>query len=487
MLLESAAKTDPEFLRKVDATTIIARIFEAWSQGSPATEVICKALEKAGLLEFTHCPNRSLLWQKLPTQYLTKSLSNTLRAWLENYYLNAPTKPKLEKELVEILFSPQHRDFTFPRHSPALGLGGLMLIEAWGSERDCESWLSAVTAGSTMLTSSVANRAGKIVTDHHWVNLAKIAKNHDERDGRRDLQPIWKIHYDSLGRLEKFAFHYFPTHTHHSSNVQKSIDTKSMIDAVFVTALPEEFSAICAHLSDRREHTERGTIYEMGRLETDDSSCNVAVVQTGMGNALSAAATERVLNLFEPKFAFFVGIAGGLRDDLNIGDVVAANKVYGYEGGKSGVNFQPRPDAPKVTHEAEQRANAVVRDEIWQERIISPQQNIPTAIVRPIAAGEKVLTSNKSEDMTRLKKTFTDAYAVAMEDHGFATAVGTHPAVCFSVVRGISDLIENKQAADSSGSHEIAANNAAAFSVELLAGLLRGRQQSWTNVPDFLD
>jgi nucleoside phosphorylase len=92
-----------------------------------------------------------------------------------------------------------------------------------------------------------------------------------------------------------------------------------------------------------------------------------------------------------------------------------------------------------------------------------------------------------SEDMRRLKTTFTDAYAVAMEDYGFAIAVHKHPSVCFSVVRGISDLIEGKQAADRSGSHEIAARNAAAFTFEMLAGLLRGRAHSREVERPFID
>ncbi len=486
-LLESAAKAKPDFLRGIDATAITEKLFAAWENGCPVTEAICEALEKAGRLEFARYTNRSSLWPKMPKRYLASSLSNTLRALLNDYYSRPPTKPRLEKELVEILFAPQHSDFTFPRNSPFLGLGGLMLVETWGGERDCESWLSAVMAGSTRLPPDIANRAGEFVTNRHWVNVAKTAKDCDVRRGRHDFRSIWQSYYDSLGKLEKFVFDYLPSISRRSSIAPTPTVSNSMINAVFVTALPEEFSAVAAHLADRREHTEQGTIYEIGTFNNVGAQCTVAVVQTGMGNSLSAAATERALSLFKPDFAFFVGIAGGLRDDLKIGDVVAASKVYGYESGKSGASFQPRPEAPPVSHEAEQRANAVVRDKTWQKRITPTPLSFPDAIVRPIAAGEKVLVSESSEDLKRVRATYTDAHAVAMEDHGFATAVRAHQSVCFAVVRGISDLIENKHEADRSGSHEVAARSAAAFAFEMLAGLLRGRASSREVDRPFID
>lgn len=486
-LLESAARADRRFLCGINPPNITVRICEALGSGIPLSEVACEALEQAGKLEFTHCTNRYRLWSILPERHLAKSLSNTIRSWLKDYYSRPPTPPNLEKELSEILFAPEHRDLVFPQSNQHLALGGLMLVEAFGKERDCVSWLHAIMAGSIELSPVVAARAGQLVTQRHWVNVAKAAKHHDEMNNRSDVRPIWHAYYDSLGRLEKFFFDYFPGSPRSSFGFSTITNPNPMMDAVFVTALPEEFSAVCAHLFDRREHTEGGTIYEIGRFDCDGTHCTVAVVQTGMGNVLSAAATERVLNLFKPSFAFFVGIAGGLRDDLKIGDVVAASKVYGYEGGKSGVSFMPRPDAPSVSYEAEQRANAVVRDKAWQKRIVPVPRSAPHAVVRPIAAGEKVLVSETSEELKRVRAIYTDAHAVAMEDHGFATATRAHPNVCFAVVRGISDLIENKQEADHSGSHEIAARNAAAFAFEMLVGLLRGREISRQDEAEFLD
>jgi len=167
--------------------------------------------------------------------------------------------------------------------------------------------------------------------------------------------------------------------------------------------------------------------------------------------------------------------------------VVAADKVYGYEGGKASGTFKTRPEATTVSHEALQRASAVVMDNLWQKRINPTPGRHPKALVKPIAAGEKIVASKRSEEFKRLKQTYSDAHAVAMEEHGFCVSVKTHQQVCFAVVRGISDLIVKKEEADRGGSHEIAARNAAAFAFEMLAGLVRARVKAVEEERPFID
>jgi nucleoside phosphorylase len=92
--------------------------------------------------------------------------------------------------------------------------------------------------------------------------------------------------------------------------------------------------------------------------------------------------------------------------------------------------------------------------------------------VKPIAAGEKVVDSHESEVYALIKQNYGDAYAVAMEEFGFAAAAHGHPAVTFAVVRGISDVAKDKEQAERQNSQELAARHAAAFAFEMLAGFM---------------
>lgn len=241
--------------------------------------------------------------------------------------------------------------------------------------------------------------------------------------------------------------------------------------AVMLTALPIEYMAVRIHLTDLREEMHpQGTIYERGKFIANGKSWEVGIVEVGAGNASAGVEAERAIAYFNPSVILFVGVAGGIKD-VAIGDVVAATKVYGYESGKAKQKFQPRPDLGLSTYSLIQRARAESKKSDWLQRLTSAPASNPCVFVAPIAAGEKVVASSKSNVFKFIQLNYGDAVAVEMEGRGLLQAAHANHQVSALVIRGISDLIDGKSEADAGGSQEMAARHASAFAFEILAKL----------------
>jgi nucleoside phosphorylase len=237
--------------------------------------------------------------------------------------------------------------------------------------------------------------------------------------------------------------------------------------ALIVTALAVERAAVARHLSDpRQERHSAGAEYLIGNF----SSWQVCTAQVAPGNSSAALETERAVQHFHPDLALFVGIAGGVKD-VKLGDVVAATKVYGYEGGADREHFQPRPETFLSSYPLVQEAHIVARGHEWRSRIYHASPSpVPGVLVGPIAAGAKVVKSSRGTVATLLRENYGDTLAVEMEGEGFMRAAYTNQ-VDSIVIRGISDLLDGKAEADKSGSQEVASDHAAAFAFELLTRL----------------
>ena len=243
--------------------------------------------------------------------------------------------------------------------------------------------------------------------------------------------------------------------------------------AVLLTALQSEYTAVREHLeiSDEKMRHPEGDVYTVGLFRTYSGRIwKVGVAEIGQGQTAAAAATERMISYFKPQIAMFVGVAGGLKD-VRIGDVVAATKVYGYERGKAVETFQPRPELFHSTFGLEGRARTEARESAWLARVLVNvvPPSTPRVFVAPIAAGDKVIASERSEVRTFLRNNFNDSLAVEMEGGGFLEVLHRYEGVRGLVVRGISDLIEGKSQAEVRGSQELAARHAAAFAFEVLS------------------
>lgn len=251
------------------------------------------------------------------------------------------------------------------------------------------------------------------------------------------------------------------------------------VEILVVTALKLERLAVREHLADVRLDNRNGLAVDVGTFDITTVGGprphRVAVLETGPGNVDAAVLTSRAEEALRPGIVIMTGVAGGVKD-VAIADVVASSKVYWLEGGKQRRTLSPRPDFAPVSGSLVQLARAVAVDGAWIERARRhgggawpDAGRTPQGRVKPIVVGEKVLVDERSAVADLVQQTYGDAVAVDMED--FGTLRGAHGAerARTLAIRGISDLLSGKAAADAAGSQELAAANAAAFLFELLA------------------
>ncbi|MFM7449616.1 MAG: hypothetical protein ACKO24_13585, partial [Leptolyngbyaceae cyanobacterium] len=248
------------------------------------------------------------------------------------------------------------------------------------------------------------------------------------------------------------------------------------LKAVILTALSVEFQEVRKFVAgSKKVRHPLGNVYEQGTFNANGREWLVGIVETGTGDSKSALQTERAISFFDPDVVLFVGVSGGIKD-VDIGDVVASTKIYGYESGKAEEEFKPRPEIGLSGFSFIEEARAEARSEspAWLDRLSALPGPAPKLRVGPIAVGEKVVASTKSSVYKFLRQNYSDALAVEMEGYGFLEAVNSRgkplPAI---VIRGISDLIDNKNDDTNQEPEDIrqqkASHHASALAFQLLS------------------
>lgn len=244
-----------------------------------------------------------------------------------------------------------------------------------------------------------------------------------------------------------------------------------------LTALPVERDAVIEHLTGARleEHPEVGTDYLRGMYASPSGNIDVVVGRTDQTNINAAFETERALARYHTSHAFYVGVAGGLKD-VKVGDIVIGSDVIGFERGRAeDGGFKPRPQFGASSYDLERAANSFAISSSWKaiaaslvDARFAPRISVLSGT---IASGEKVDASCKSDLHKYIKINASHALAIEMEGLGFLKVCMTRPAVKSLLLRGISDLVNDKGEMDENGSQSYASQNVAAFLFGLITEL----------------
>jgi nucleoside phosphorylase len=322
------------------------------------------------------------------------------------------------------------------------------------SDTECSRWLVDLFTRSQFDPLDVKATADieSLLMSRDYPLSANIVRDTAEHYGRGDVTPI----------LSSIRSKYKTFSEGKSHRKQKKVRLPKVLIA---TALQLERTEVMNYLG--------GTEYDVdlradvGDWPTDKPLFQVFVLETGAGNLEAQRAMLRILSRVKPAFAFFVGVAGGIKDSA-VGDVVYSTKVHYIEGGKEeGDGTKARPDTEHTSEALVQLAHRVA-NMAWQPA--NQMEPLPTARPAVFASSEKVLTSTSSNaaNYQRVKTAYNDTQVVDMESFGFLTALRESEIRYRMIIRGVSDEIEGKAESDARGNQPVVAGNAVAFLFTLL-------------------
>jgi nucleoside phosphorylase len=252
----------------------------------------------------------------------------------------------------------------------------------------------------------------------------------------------------------------------------RKLNTLGSNRIVVLTALPLEADAVRSHLPSRiRRDLPNGTIVEEGMLPGTEYS--VCLVWTGSGNGQAAVVADRVISWAEPAAVLVVGIAGSLKHDIALGDVVVATRVMGYQRGKDTVGgFRPDTEAWDGAYRLLQAAHYAQANSMWQRFLPDiARQPTPAVHFKPIVSGDIVKDTADSSLSELIRTTYYGAAAIEMEAAGVSRAAHLAETNVL-VIRGISDPSDgSKNSSDTSGWQPRAAGHAAAFALGMITAL----------------
>ncbi len=94
-----------------------------------------------------------------------------------------------------------------------------------------------------------------------------------------------------------------------------------------LAALAEELTELLSRASIEAVERWHGFTFHRGRL----SGKEVVIARTGVGKSLSAMLAQHLIDRYRPQALLFSGIAGALRPQLEIGDMVVARDCLQYD------------------------------------------------------------------------------------------------------------------------------------------------------------
>lgn len=234
-------------------------------------------------------------------------------------------------------------------------------------------------------------------------------------------------------------------------------DANFLTSAVIITATDIERDAIrdLPYAWDADQASAGGALLFRGSFPRSGAPNGSVVVVTAqqMGMPASACLTFTAVAEFRPRYIIMAGIAAGVRDKVNLGDVLVADPSWDWGSGKLAFDkgnriFQPDPRPLRLAPELVGLCQKLGADEAVLVRIRNDWKgDKPDTILRihvgPLASGASVVCDPSVTE--QIKANSRKLIGIDMETYGvyYASSVCASPKPKFISIKSVCDFADS--------------------------------------------
>ncbi|MDD3239732.1 MAG: 5'-methylthioadenosine/adenosylhomocysteine nucleosidase [Lachnospira sp.] len=203
-----------------------------------------------------------------------------------------------------------------------------------------------------------------------------------------------------------------------------------------IGAMKEEVEEIVAAMTIEKEETKAKMLFRSGKLEGKD----VVIVISGIGKVNAAACTQILADDFHVDCVVNTGIAGSLKNEINIADVVVSEDVMHHDMDTTifGYALGEVPGLGTASFQADERLVKIAKESI---EAATPEIGV---YVGRVVSGDQFIASKDVKD--KLVENF-HGYCAEMEGASIAQTAFLNE-IPFVIIRTISDKADDSASMD---------------------------------------
>lgn len=223
-----------------------------------------------------------------------------------------------------------------------------------------------------------------------------------------------------------------------------------------IGAMDEEISQIKAKLSDVTVTEIAAMTFNKGKLGSHD----IVAVRSGIGKVNAAVCTQILATYFHVDHIINTGVAGSLKNEINIGDVVISTDALQHDMDATGFGYEPGV-IPRM------KVFDFIADENLRKLAVKAcREAVPQIGVHEgrIVSGDQFISDHAVKE--RIVKQF-GGYCTEMEGAAIAQAAYLND-IPFLIIRAISDKADGSATMDYSEFERKAIDNSVALLVNMI-------------------